>query len=94
MESCFWRQSTRCFFLDGALTFYSGICLLYKQRGQTPPRPTRKRYCVGKCHHRRLFNLAQQKIQVTLFLVRDLASFNGKYKKSDSNERNLLTIDL
>ena len=69
------------FFLDGALTFYSGICLLYKQRGQTPPRPTRKRYCVGKCHHRRLFNLAQQKIQVTLFLVRDLALFNGKYKK-------------
>jgi len=40
-----------------------GICLLYKQRGETPPKPSRKRACVGKCHHEKLFNLPAQKVQ-------------------------------
>ena len=30
------------------------------------PRPPRRRYCVGKCHHRRQFNLPEPTIQVRM----------------------------
>ena len=54
--------------------FDSGICLLYKQRGVTPPRPTRKRACVGKCHHEKVFNLPAQKVKVNLYKLYKILS--------------------
>ena len=52
-----------------------GICLLYKQRGLTPPRPSRKRACVGKCHHEKLFNLPAQKVQVYVKILKFKAQY-------------------
>ena len=45
---------------------FAGLCLIYKAKGVTMPRPPRRRYCVGKCHHRRQFNLPEPSIQVRM----------------------------
>ena len=42
-----------------------GLCLLYKERGITPPPPARKAPCVGKCQHRRQLGMTDPIPQVT-----------------------------
>ena len=59
-----WRTLGSCW--GHSLSTIAGLCLIYKAKGVTMPRPPRRRYCVGKCHHRRQFNLPEPTIQVRM----------------------------
>ena len=41
-----------------------GLCLLYRERGITPPQPVREAPCVGKCQHRRQHGITDPLPQV------------------------------
>ena len=41
-----------------------GLCLVYKERGITPPPPARRAPCVGKCQHRRQHGISEPLPQV------------------------------
>ena len=42
-----------------------GLCLLYRERGISPPQPARGTPCVGKCQHRRQHGITEPLPQVT-----------------------------
>ena len=42
-----------------------GLCLVYKERGISPPQPVRSAPCVGKCQHRRQHGITDPLPQVS-----------------------------